>query len=172
MNMMNLTLLVTQQLGGTAGDVGFIFGIAPFIEVPLMIWFSHLAARGYQVALIRVGVLTALVYFAGLIWVQAPWHIYPLQILSAASIAITTNVTITFFQDRLPGHAGVATSLYSNSFAAGNLIGYLAFGVLLDAVGHRGVFVACVMVSAVTFILFILYRHRSDAAEPFSIVAN
>lgn len=172
MNMMNLPLLVTQQLGGTAGDVGFIFGIAPFIEVPLMIWFSHLAARGYQVALIRVGVLTALVYFAGLIWVQAPWHIYPLQILSAASIAITTNVTITFFQDRLPGHAGVATSLYSNSFAAGNLIGYLAFGVLLDAVGHRGVFVACVMVSAVTFILFILYRHRSDAAEPFSIVAN
>lgn len=165
MNMMNLPLLVTQQLGGTAGDVGFIFGIAPFLEVPLMIWFSHLASRGHQVPLIRFGVLAALVYFAALIWVQAPWHIYPMQILSAASIAITTNITITFFQDRLPGHAGVATSIYSNSFAAGNLIGYLAFGVLLDAVGHRGVFVACVLVSAVTLTLFMLYRHRPAPVE-------
>jgi SET family sugar efflux transporter-like MFS transporter len=171
MNMMNLPLLVTQQLGGTAGDVGFIFGIAPFIEVPLMIWFSHLAARGHQVALIRFGVLAALVYFAALIWVQAPWHIYPMQILSAASIAITTNVTITFFQDRLPGQAGIATSIYANSVAAGNLIGYLAFGVLLDAVGHRGVFVACVLVSAITLTLFLLYRHRPNSIATASVVA-
>lgn len=158
MNMMNLPLLVTQRLGGSEREVGIIFGIAPVIEVPLMVWFGGLAARGHQVALIRFGVFAALVYFLALTFVSAPWHIYPMQILSAASIAVTTNVSITFFQDLLPGQAGVATSIYSNAFAAGNLFGYFGFGLLLHAVGYRGVFVACAILSTITFAVFMLYR--------------
>lgn len=159
MNMMNLPLLVTQQLGGTARDVGVIFGIAPFIEVPLMVWFGQLAARGHQVALLRFGVFVAVCYFLALTFVQAPWHIYPMQILSAASIAITTNVTITFFQDLLPGQAGVATSIYSSSFSGGGLVGYFTFGILMSVVGHRGIFVACAALSGTTLAIFLLYRH-------------
>ena len=41
MNMMNLPLLVTQHLGGSERDVGIIFGIAPVVEMPLMIWFRQ-----------------------------------------------------------------------------------------------------------------------------------
>lgn len=45
------------------------------------------------------------------------------QIVSAVSLAITTNITITFFQDLLPGQTGLATSIYGNSFSAGSLPG-------------------------------------------------
>jgi len=162
MNMMNLPLLVTQQLDGTARNVGIIFGIAPIVEMPLMIWFGRLASRGHQVALIRFGVFVAVSYFLALTFVRAPWHIYPIQILSAISIAITTNVAITFFQDLLPGQAGIATSIYSNSYSAGNLVGYFCFGVLVQTVGHRGVFWACAALSALTFIIFMLYRHSHE----------
>ena len=162
MNMMNLPLLVTQQLGGTERDVGVIFGIAPVVEMPLMIWFGRLAARGHQVALIRFGVFVGACYFFALTFVGAPWHVYPMQILSAASIAVTTNVAITFFQDLVPGQTGVATSIYSNSFSTGSLLGYFAFGVLVDAVGHRGVFWACVALSLVTLTIFMAYRHSHE----------
>ena len=160
MNMMNLPLMVTQQLGGTERNVGTIFGIAPIFEVPLMIWFGRLAAHGHQVALIRFGVFIGMCYFLALTFATAPWHIYPMQILSAASIAVTTNVSITFFQDLLPGHAGVATSIYSNSFSTGSLIGYFFFGALVGAVGHRGVFFVCAALCATTFTIFLFYRHR------------
>ncbi len=161
MNMMNLPLLVTQALAGTKADVGWIFSIAPVFEVPLMIWFGQLAARGHQVGLIRFGVIVSAVYFVALIFAQAPWHIYPMQILSAIAIAIMTNITITFLQDMLPGHTGLATTLYSNSFSGGSLIGFLTFGLLLERVGYRGVFVICVALCAAALGLLLLSRLRN-----------
>lgn len=158
MNMMNLPLLVTQQLGGTETQVGIIFGIAPVVEMPLMLWFGRLASRGHQVALIRFGVAIAVCYFFALTFVKAPWHIYPMQLLSAASIAVTTNIAITFFQDLVPGQTGVATTIYSNSFSVGGLLGYFAFGALLEPTGHRGVFVACTALSVVTLVIVMLHR--------------
>lgn len=164
MNMMNLPLLVIQQLGGSERDVGIIFGIAPVVEMPLMIWFGRLAARGHQVGLIRFGVFIGACYFFALTFVGAPWHIYPMQLLSAASIAVTTNVAITFFQDLVPGQAGVATSIYSNSYSGGSLLGYFAFGALLESVGHRGIFWVCTGLSLVTLTVFMAYRHSGSLA--------
>ena len=167
MNMMNLPLLVTQQLGGSEGDVGIIFGIAPVVEMPLMIWFGRLAARGHQIGLIRFGVFIGACYFFALTFVGAPWHIYPMQLLSAASIAVTTNVSITFFQDLVPGQAGIATSIYSNSFSSGSLLGYFAFGALVESIGHRGIFWVCTGLSLVTLTIFMAYRHGdSTATQP------
>lgn len=162
MNMMNLPLAIEQQLGGSDRDVGIVFGVAPIFEIPLMLWFGHLAAGGHQIRLIRLGVFVAVVYFLLLPLARAPWHIYPMQILSAASIAVTTNITITFFQDRLPGQTGLATSIYSNSYAMGGLLGYFLFGLLVNTVGHRGIFFVCAALSTVTFTIFMLYRHGRD----------
>lgn len=162
-SMMNLPLMVTQDLGGTERHVGIIFSIAPFFEVPLMIWFGHLAARGHQIALIRFGVLVGALYFAALLFAQAPWQIYPMQILSAVSIAITMNITIMFFQDLLPGQAGVATSIYSNAFGGGSLVGYFVFGLAVQPLGHRGVFVVCTLLSLTTLAILLLQRtHRES----------
>ncbi len=163
MNMMNLPLLVTQSLGGTKADVGWIFSIAPVFEVPLMVWFGQLAARGHQAGLIRAGIVAAGLYFAALILAQTPWQIYPMQILSAVSIAIMTNITITFLQDMLPGHTGLATALYSNSFSGGSLIGFLGFGLLLEQIGYRGVFVICVILCAAALGLLLIVRPQTPA---------
>jgi SET family sugar efflux transporter-like MFS transporter len=92
-----------------------------------------------------------------------------MQILSAVSIAITTNITITFFQDLLPGQAGVATSIYSNSFSAGSLIGYFAFGLMVEALGHRHVFVVCALLCAVTLALLSLRRLRGPGRSSAAI---
>jgi SET family sugar efflux transporter-like MFS transporter len=164
MNMMNLPLLVTQQLGGTETQVGIIFGIAPILEMPLMIWFGRLATRGHQVALIRFGVAIGACYFFALTFVEVPWQIYPMQLLSAASIAVTTNIAITFFQDLVPGQTGVATTLYSNSFSVGGLLGYFGFGVLVESVGHRGVFFACAALSVTTLVIILVFRQRPAVA--------
>jgi SET family sugar efflux transporter-like MFS transporter len=170
-NLMNLPLLVTRQLGGDASDVGIIFGIAPFIEMPLMLWAGRAASRGHMMALLRIGAAVTVLYFLALLPVRVPWHIYPMQILSAISIAILTNITIPFFQELLPGQPGLATSFFSNSFNAGNLLGYFAFGFLVGPLGHRGMFVLCAALALATTVVLFLYRHRPPAANPLAQTA-
>lgn len=162
-NMMNLPLMVTKVLGGTPGDLGIIFGVGPVVEIPLMLWFGHLAARGHQLRLIRLGALTTVVYFLALTLAQAPWHIYPIQILSGVVFAIMSNVAIVFFQDLVPGQPGLATTIFANAGNVGNIAGFFCFGAMVEQAGHRGVFGICAAAAAVTLVILMLYRHRSPA---------
>ena len=170
MNMMNLPLTVTTVLGGSARDLGIIFGVGPVVEIPLMLWFGHLAARGHQLLLIRTGAAATVAYFFALSLAQEPWHIYLIQVLSGVSFAILTNVTILFYQDLLPNQTGLATTIFSNSSNLGNLVGYFGFGTLVEHVGHRGVFSVCGSVTIVTLVILLFYRHRVPStfeASPF-----
>lgn len=157
-NMMNLPLLLTRELGGTPKDLGVAFSVGPIAEVPLMLWFGQLAARRGRLGLIRFGMVATAVYFVGLGLSGRPWHVFPIQILSGVSFAILTNVAITFFQDLLPGQAGLATTVYSNATNAGNLAGYFCFGGLAEWLGHRRLPFACAALCVGAFGLLALYR--------------
>ena len=157
-NMMNLPLAIVHTLGGTPHDFGIVFGIGPLVEIPMMLWFGHLASRGYQLHLIRFGFILAVMYFGGLSLATHPWHVYLLQIISGLMVSISSNVAIVFFQDLLPSQPGLATALFANSQAAGNLLGMLSFGFLVEGFGHRGVFMACAGMAVLGFVLILQYR--------------
>jgi MFS transporter, SET family, sugar efflux transporter len=157
MNMMNLPLLITKGLNGTPTQLGITFCIGPIVEIPLMLWFGYLGARGARFRLILLGVLATALYFVAVSFARLPWHIYPIQILSGLSFAIITNVAISFFQDLLPGQMGLATTIYANSANTGNLTGYFLFGSLLESYGHRGVAWACAGASVASFLLLCTY---------------
>jgi len=170
MGMMNLPLLVLDNLGGTKQHVGIIYSVAPVFELPFMFYFGWKATQGDQAKILRWGAGIAIAYYALLAVVGAPWHIYPVQILSAAMIAVTSGVAITFFQDYLPGQMGTATNLYSTAQRMGSTVGYMAFGFLAHTLGHRAVFVICSGLCAVALGLFYVFRprtgRRSNAQRP------
>jgi SET family sugar efflux transporter-like MFS transporter len=155
LNLMNLPLLLTGELGGNESHVGIAFAIGPIAEMPLMLWFSRLAARGRQATLIRVGVAIGVVYFLALSFASSPVHVYPLQVLNAAAVAVTMSVAIPYFQDLLPGQTGVATSVYTSSYSVGSLLGYFSFGVLVSSVGQRGVVLLCAALGALSLLVLL-----------------
>ena len=159
-NMMNLPLAIIHELGGSNRDFGIVFGIGPLVEIPMMIWFGLLAARGHQTKLIRLGFLLAILYFVGLSFSHAIWQVYLLQIVSGTLISINSNVGITYFQDLMPDQPGLTTALFSNSMAAGNLIGVLSFGFVVQSAGYRGVFIACAALSFVASLIIFLNRAK------------
>jgi SET family sugar efflux transporter-like MFS transporter len=161
-NMMNLPLAILHELGGTERDFGIVFGIGPLVEVPMMLWFGHLSSLGYQLKLIRLGFILALLYFVGLSFATEPWHVYLLQIVSGVMISISSNVAIVFFQDLMPSQPGLATALYSNAQSAGSLLGVLSFGFLVEGFGYRGVFYACTALALLSFIMILQYRKGSE----------
>jgi SET family sugar efflux transporter-like MFS transporter len=162
LNVMNLPLVVTEVLGGDGRDVGITFGVGPAAEIPLMLWFGLLAARGHQLALIRGGVAATVIYFLLLPCARAPWHIFPMQILHGVSFAVISNVVIMFFQDLLPGQAGLATAIFTNAANLGNLVGYLSFGALVQPFGNRGMFLVSAAFTVVTLVIVMRYRPRKE----------
>ena len=170
-NMMNLPLTVTTLLGGKERDLGIIFGVGPIVEIPLMLWFGKLASRGHQIALIRFGAVATLAYFICLSFATAPWHVYLAQILSGISFAIITNVTILFYQDLLPGQAGLATTIFTNSANTGNLVGYFAFGPVVETFHHRGAFLVCAVLAMLTLLILLCWRQRARTT-PATVLAT
>ena len=160
MGMLNLPLLVLNVLGGTGQQVGIIYSVAPAFEIPFMLYFGLLATKADQARLIRISVVIAVVYYALLTFVRAPWQVYPLQIMSAAITAVVGGIAITFFQNFLPDQPGTATNLYSNAGRLGSTVGYLLFGVLATVSGHRAVFVACTALSVLALAILFTSRER------------
>ncbi len=143
MGMMNLPLLLLGPLHGTTRDIGIAYSVAPLFELPLMLMMGILATRVPSRRMIQAVFALAVVYYGLLAGVQAPWQVYPVQVLAAAIVAVTSGIAITFFQDFLPSQPGSATNLYSNAQRIGSTTGYLSLGVLTESFGTRGVFVAC-----------------------------
>jgi SET family sugar efflux transporter-like MFS transporter len=152
MAMSNMSLFVLEELGGTEAQVGMIFSLAPVFEMPAMLYLGLVAARVEPGRLIRASVLLAAIYYGAICLARAAWQIYPLQVLSAVIVAITSGVAITFFQDRMPGQFGSATNLYVNSIRIGSVSGYLMFGPVASQFGYRGAFVACSLLSLVAWL--------------------
>lgn len=165
MCMINIPLFVTQVLGGTVKQIGIIYCVAPFFELPFMFWLGLLASRGDQSRLIRVSVVLAVIYYGLLGTVGAPWHIYPLQVLTAVVTAVTQGVAITFFQNFLPGQMGTATNLFSTAQRVGSMTGYMAVGLILQTTGHRTVFEVCAGLCAVAMVLLWLFRPDSKRTQ-------
>jgi len=163
-SMSNMSLYVLRELGGTEKQVGVIFGVAPVFEVPCMLYLGLLATRVDSAHLIRAAMAIAAIYFGCLSLVSEPWHIYPLQLLSAIVVAIISGIAITFFQNKLPGQFGAATNLYMNATRFGSTSGFLLFGTIASRLGHRGAYVVCSLL-ALTALLGTRLIAREAAAR-------
>ena len=160
MGMMNLPLLLLGPLHGSEHDVGIAYSVAPFFELPLMLLAGRWPAR----RLIQGVFLLGIVYYGLLASVSAPWQVYPVQILSAAIVAVTSGIAITFFQDFLPDQPGSATNLYSNAQRLGSTSGYLVLGWLTEATGTRGVFAVCAVGAALAAGILLAHGARRRLA--------
>jgi MFS transporter, SET family, sugar efflux transporter len=76
------------------------------------------------------------------------------------------GIAITFFQNFLPEQPGTATNLYSSAGRIGSTVGYLAFGALASAFGHRAVFWACTALSVLALVVLLAGRERRPVPVP------
>lgn len=167
MGIMNLPLMILQSLGGTEKQVGIAYSVAPFFELPFLILFGLAAAKGSKPGpMIRLGVVVGVAYYLLLSQVRAPWQIYPIQILSAAMIAVLSGIAITFFQNYIPNQPGTATNLYTTANRIGSTVGYLCYGFLASGYGHRAVFLVCAGACVAAFVLLWLAREEHESHEP------
>jgi len=166
MGMMNLPLLILDELHGLDRDVGIAYSLAPIFELPLMLYVGVLATRMPHEKIILGAIALGLAYYGGLSLAHAPLQVFFLQALSAAIVAVMSGVAITFFQNYLPNQAGTATNLYSTSSRIGSIGGYLCFGAVGGALGHRAVFGVTVGLCSVALLILLVSRQQHHLAQP------
>lgn len=154
---LGLPLLVTNELGGAPVQCGWLMGSAAAMEIPVMILTGWLASRVALIHLLRFGCAAGIaLYF--LIWqADAIWQLFAVQILNALYVGCIAGLGITFFQNALPGQAGVASTLFTHSNQLGNVLGSLFISVFAELYGYQemyalNMFAACAAMAALWMI--------------------
>ncbi len=151
----NLPLLVKNTLNGTNSDVGLAFSVSAGLEILFMIWFGFLGTKMSKPFLIKIGIISALLYYVGLSFSVRIWQIFFIQIFNACFVAAYMGLGISYFQDLIPNECGTATTLFYNTVRLGSIFGGLITGGVGETFGLRTVFLVC---SGLAFIALILFE--------------
>ena len=63
-----------------------------------------------------------------------------MQLLNAIFIGIVAGIGMSYFQDLMPGRAGVATTLFANSIRTGSIMAGAIAGTVAEIWSFHGVF--------------------------------
>jgi len=161
-----LPLFTTQVLHGPVTDAGLLLGLCAALEIPFMIGFGALATRVPLRRLLAAGIVCGLVYTSVVATSTALWQLVAVQVVNAAGIAATAGLGITYLQDLLPGRAGRASTLYSNTFATGSALAGPVLGAA-QTLGYRSPYLVGAVLSAAALALLLLVRPHSGAAAGY-----
>jgi SET family sugar efflux transporter-like MFS transporter len=156
-----MTLYVTQTLGLDVMWAGVALGVAAAIEVPAMILIGRLSGRFSAIGLLATSCIAGIAYFIGLGLVTEPVLLLSLQLLNAWSFAGIAGVGLSLFQQIIP-RPGLATGLYMNTRRLGAILSgpIIAIGAI-PALGQRGVFFACAVVTVAGLLVILLAARTS-----------
>jgi SET family sugar efflux transporter-like MFS transporter len=77
--------------------------------------YRYKGAAPIWILLMLLAVLAGVGFYAGLVTLSSQSALIALQLLNAIFIGIVAGIGMSYFQDLMPGRAGVATTLFANS---------------------------------------------------------
>lgn len=149
--VLGLPILLTQELSAPAQVAGWLMGTAAAIEIPVMLLAGWLAARLKLVSILRFGCAAGVVLYLGVWQAQHVWQMFALQLFNAVFVGCIAGLGITFFQNMLPGRAGVASTLFTNTNQLGNIFGSLLIAVFADLYGYKHLYGINMLAALVAF---------------------
>lgn len=161
--VLGLPMLLTRDLDAPAYLAGWLMGTAAALEIPVMLLAGWLATRLRLVAMVRFGCAAGVLLYLGVWQVQQVWQMFALQLLNAIFIGCIAGLGISLFQNMLPGRAGVASTLFTNTNQLGNICGSLIIAVFADLYGYKHLYGINMLAAMVAFVLLLwLGRRRQE----------
>ena len=115
---------------------------------------GYFAKRLGKRFLMRVAAVGGVCFYAGMLMAHSPAILLGLQLLNAIFIGILGGIGMLYFQDLMPGQAGSATTLYTNTSRVGWIIAGSVAGIVAEIWNYHAVFwFAMVMIIATLFCL-------------------
>ncbi|EKH3731946.1 sugar efflux transporter SetB [Escherichia coli] len=152
--IINMPLFIINELHLPEKLAGVMMGTAAGLEIPTMLIAGYFAKRLGKRFLMRVAAVGGVCFYAGMLMAHSPVILLGLQLLNAIFIGILGGIGMLYFQDLMPGQAGSATTLYTNTSRVGWIIAGSVAGIVAEIWNYHAVFwFAMVMIIATLFFL-------------------
>ncbi|EFH8909769.1 sugar efflux transporter SetB [Escherichia coli] len=152
--IINMPLFIINELHLPEKLAGVMMGTAAGLEIPTMLIAGYFAKRLGKRFLMRVAAVGGVCFYAGMLMAHSPVILLGLQLLNAIFIGILGGIGMLYFQNLMPGQAGSATTLYTNTSRVGWIIAGSVAGIVAEIWNSHAVFwFAMVMIIATLFCL-------------------
>lgn len=152
--IINMPLFIINELHLPEKLAGVMMGTAAGLEIPTMLIAGYFAKRLGKRFLMRVAAVGGVCFYAGMLMAHSPVILLGLQLLNAIFIGILGGIGMLYFRDLMPGQAGSATTLYTNTSRVGWIIAGSVAGIVAEIWNYHAVFwFAMVMIIATLFCL-------------------
>lgn len=137
--IINMPLFIINELHLPEKLAGVMMGTAAGLEIPTMLIAGYFAKRLGKRFLMRVAAVGGVCFYAGMLMAHSPAILLGLQLLNAIFIGILGGIGMLYFQDLMPGQAGSATTLYTNT----SRVGWIIAGSVSASSPRSGIITLC-----------------------------
>lgn len=153
MYIIDMPLWISSELGLPDKLAGFLMGTAAGLEIPAMILAGYYVKRYGKRRMMVIAVAAGVLFYTGLIFFHSRMALMTLQLFNAVFIGIVAGIGMLWFQDLMPGRAGAATTLFTNSISTGVILAGVIQGAIAQSWGHFAVYWAIAVISVVALFL-------------------
>ncbi|AXD30321.1 TPA: MFS transporter [Salmonella enterica subsp. houtenae serovar 43:z4,z32:-] len=153
MYIIDMPLWISAELGLSDKLAGVLMGTAAGLEIPAMILAGFYVKRFGKRRMMIVAVAAGVVFYVGLIFFHSRTALLLLQLFNAIFIGIVAGIGMLWFQDLMPGRAGAATTLFTNSISTGVILAGVIQGAVAQSFGHFAVYWVIAAISVVTLVM-------------------
>ncbi|EIQ2087499.1 sugar efflux transporter SetA [Escherichia coli] len=153
MYIIDMPLWISSELGLPDKLAGFLMGTAAGLEIPAMILAGYYVKRYGKRRMMVIAVAAGILFYTGLIFFHSRMALMTLQLFNAVFIGIVAGIGMLWFQDLMPGRAGAATTLFTNSISTGVILAGVIQGAIAQSWGHFAVYWVIAVISVVALFL-------------------
>ena len=153
MYIIDMPLWISSELGLPDKLAGFLMGTAAGLEIPAMILAGYYVKRYGKRRMMVIAVAAGVLFYTGLILFHSRLALMTLQLFNAVFIGIIAGIGMLWFQDLMPGRAGAATTLFTNSISTGVILAGVIQGAIAQSWGHFAVYWVIAVISVVALFL-------------------
>ncbi|EOT6202553.1 sugar efflux transporter SetA [Escherichia coli] len=153
MYIIDMPLWISSELGLPDKLAGFLMGTAAGLEIPAMILAGYYVKRYGKRRMMVIAVAAGVLFYTGLIFFHSSMALMTLQLFNAVFIGIVAGIGMLWFQDLMPGRAGAATTLFTNSISTGVILAGVIQGAIAQSWGHFAVYWVIAVISVVALFL-------------------
>ncbi|ELQ5994225.1 sugar efflux transporter SetB [Cronobacter dublinensis] len=146
--IINMPLYLINELKLPEKLAGVMMGAAAGLEIPVMLIAGFYARKFGKRFLMRIAVMAGVLFYLGMLTLHSPALLLGLQVLNAVYIGILAGIGMLYFQDLMPGQAGAATTLYTNTTRVGWIIAGSLAGVIAELWNYHSVFYVAMAMTA------------------------
>ncbi|EEW0746732.1 sugar efflux transporter SetA [Escherichia coli] len=153
MYIIDMPLWISSELGLPDKLAGFLMGTAAGLEIPAMILAGYYVKRYGKRRMMVIAVAAGVLFYTGLILFHSRLALMTLQLFNAVFIGIVAGIGMLWFQDLMPGRAGAATTLFTNSISTGVILAGVVQGAIAQSWGHFAVYWVIAVISVIALFL-------------------